>query len=166
MLITRCSFLTEFSFPCHFFSAPPCHLLVQYALEAAIILIYGFERCSMDVVSSNASHSPFYDLHLAMANVNISLMELAPKLEFYLSANGVNDTLIDDLVIKISAAENATEKMFRHRDPDFKSTSYIMSHFGLTENDLLPCILALLVFFIVFRAIAYVILYLKSTPKK
>ena len=90
---------------------------------------------------------------------------MTPMLEFYLESNGVNGTLIDNLVHKIRMAENATQTMFASTS-DFTSSSYIMSHFDVSDGQFLPCILALGVFFIVFRILAYLVLYFKSTPKK
>lgn len=143
-------------------------LLSQYAFEASIILIYGFERCSSlssAVTPANVTHNPFYDLHKAMGSVNVSLTEMTPMLEFYLGSNGVNGTLIDNLVHKIRIAENATQTMF-NASSEFTSTSYIMAHFDVTDSDFVPSIVALTAFFIVFRVLAYLVLYFKSTPKK
>lgn len=151
--------------------APPIDF--QYAFEASIILIYGFHRCSaLSAVTSamNATHNPFYDLHAAMASVNISLGEMTPMLEFYLESNGVNGSLIDNLVNKIRSAENASDAMFGagrgSSQPDFAPSSYVMSHFEVSDSNFLPSFLALAFFFLLFRLLAYLVLYFKSTPKK
>lgn len=147
-------------------STPPDYL--QYAFEASIILVYGFERCSAlssAIPPANVTHNPFYDLHKAMGSVNVSLVQMTPMLEFYLESNGVNGSLIDNLVNKIRVAENATQTMF-DSSTDFTSSSYVMAHFDVSDSNFIPCIIALTIFFVVFRFLAYLVLYFKSTPKK
>ena len=102
-----------------------------------------------------------------MGRANLSLLEMTPMLEFYLESNGVNGSLIDDLVLKIKAADNVTHSMFgADSRPDVASSSYIMSHFDVSDASFLPCILALVAFFLFFRLLAYLVLYFKSTPAK
>ena len=120
---------------------------------------------SAAITPANVTHNPFYDLHKAMGSVNVSLVEMTPMLEFYLASNSVNVTLIDNLVRKIKVAENATQAMFA-TSREFTSSSYIMAHFDVSDSHFVPCILALAIFFIVFRFLAYLVLYFKSTPKK
>lgn len=141
---------------------------MQYAFEASIILIYGFDRCStLTSTSSNVTHNPFYDLHQALGSVNISLAEMTPMVEFYLESNGVNGSLIDNLVHRINIAENATKSMFASTpSPNFTSTSYVMSHFDVSDATFLSSFLALIFFFLLFRFLAYLVLYFKSSPKK
>lgn len=117
-------------------------------------------------MATNVTHNPFYDLHQAMDSVNISLAEMSPMMEFYLESNGVNGSLIDNLVHRIKAAENATKSMFASNSVEFSSSSYVMSHFEVSDSGFVPSILSLVTFFLLFRVLAYLVLYFKSTPKK
>lgn len=88
-------------------------------------------------------------------------------MEFYLESNGVNGSLIDNLVHRINMAENATKSMFASAPSrNFTSTSYVMSHFETSDAAFLPSFFALLSFFLLFRFFAYLVLYFKSSPKK
>lgn len=153
--------------------------LLQYAFESSIVVIYGFNRCQVGPISTNStSTSPFYDLYDTMKSLNISSEDIKNKIEFYLvSERNANDTFLDDLSYKIKRAENAAIEMFGSTsnsntlDTTFNvdnstSNSFILQHFNVNDDTLIPCVIALTIFFLVFRISSYFVLLYKSAPKK
>lgn len=151
--------------------------LLQYAFESSIVVIYGFDRCPREPIpSANLTTSPFYDLHHAMKSLNLSLPNMIPILEYELGSRNFNDSIIDDLSLKIRRAHNATVEMFEsllnstetQLLPMDNSTtnSFILQHFNVNDDTLIPCVIALTIFFLVFRISSYFVLLYKSAPKK
>lgn len=141
-------------------------------------LIYGFSRCDIDVPSTeavvtatkNITTNAFYDLFKTFEAINISLTDVSPMIEFYLESKSVKSKIIDDVVIKIAAAENSTKAMFMAEKVksgnNLTSTSYIMKHFNLLDDTFHIDIICLILFLILFRLASYLILLHKSSPRK
>lgn len=112
-----------------------------------------------------------------MKSLNLSLPQMIPGIEYELASRSVNDSVIDDLILKIKRAHNATVEMFDGKSSFLSngavnsldnsvSNSFILQHFNVDDNSLLPCVIALVIFFLVFRISSYFVLLYKSSPKK
>ncbi|KAI1290293.1 ATP-binding cassette sub-family G member 1 [Halotydeus destructor] len=141
----------------------------KYGFDSLLTLFYGFHRCDniLESIRELNTSNPFYDFYNSLQKVNISLSEVTPSLEFYLSSvKHVSDALIDEVVDNMKRVDKATITMFDANSTLIATDSYVMSHFNLDDSAFYSSIVTLFIFIIVFRLVAYIVLLLKSKQFK